>query len=379
MSDTFLNNEINERINIGKKAGMIGIISNLFLAGLKLTAGILTSSVSIMADALNNFTDAGSSIITLVGFRLSERPADNEHPYGHARSEYLAALIVAMLILVIGFELALNAGRKIFLPQSLNYSKITIPILVCSILIKSFLSYYYYKKGNQIKSKVLSATSVDCRNDVFATLSVIMAILMEYYLDLQADGIIGLGVALFIIYSGIKMACETFSPLLGEGAGEELRKEIESFIMAEEKVVGCHDLMVHDYGPGKRFASIHVEIDKDEDAIFCHEILDNLERQCERKTGVKLVIHYDPVITDDPELERLRRVVYSLIAIRDERLTVHDFRMVQGKENVNLIFDIVLPSELRGKEEEIRTTLENAINNIEEKKYFLSITFDVGF
>ena len=369
----------NERINIGKKAGMIGICSNIFLMLIKLVAGMLSSSVSIMADAFNNLSDATSSIVTLAGFKLSELPPDNEHPYGHARFEYLAGLVVAMLILVIGFEMASGSIKKILNPEETKVTAVIIVILISSIIVKAVLALYYKKKGKEIASSVLLASAADSKNDVITTTAVLISLLAENYFHWKVDGVMGLAVAAFILYSGIMLAKETVSPLLGEGVNEEVKELLEEYILSWEKVAGCHDLMVHDYGPGKRFASIHVEIDKEEDTIVCHEIIDSIERECLKKYGVHLVIHYDPIITDDPELERLHNIVTSILHVKDERLTIHDFRITMGDENVNLIFDIVLPADLCGQEKEIQNSLENTLNSMGEKRYFTIITFDIGF
>ena len=368
-----------ERLAIGKRAGLIGIFFNLILVIIKLIAGILSSSVSIIADALNNLTDTTSSIVTLAGFRLAELPPDQEHPYGHARYEYLSGMVVAMLILVIGFEILLSSGKKIINSEETRLTLIVVVILLVSIGLKLLLFVYYRKKGKEISSTVLFAAAQDSRNDVIATTAVLCSMVLEYKTGWKLDGLIGAGVAIFILYSGIKLVQETISPLLGEGVNEELKERIETYILSNEKVMGCHDLMVHDYGPGKRFASIHVEIDRDEDPILCHEILDKMERECLQKYGVNLVIHYDPITTNDPELGRLYDLVLSLLKFKDSRLTIHDFRMTEGRENVNLIFDIVLPSELSGQENEIQNSLEKMINSIEEKTYYTVITFDMGF
>ncbi|MBR5579140.1 MAG: cation transporter [Lachnospiraceae bacterium] len=369
----------NERSNIGKKAGIIGIAANLVLVIIKLIAGLLSSSVSIMADAFNNLSDATSSIVTLVGFRLSELPPDSEHPYGHARFEYLSGLVVAMLILVIGFEMALGSVKKIINPQETQASLLIFYILIVSIFMKAALWIYYKRKGQEISSSVLLASSADSKNDVITTTAVLCSLCVENYFHLKIDGFMGLAVAIFILYSGVLLAKETVSPLLGEGVNEELKILLEDYILSGEKVAGCHDLMVHDYGPGKRFASIHVEMDKEEDSITCHEIIDKMERECFEKYGVHLVIHYDPIVTDDPELERLHGIVSSILHMKDTRLSMHDFRMTLGEENINLIFDIVLPPELRGQEKEIQNSLEKALNSIENKRYFTVITFDIGF
>lgn len=367
------------RNEIGKKAGKIGIITNILLALGKLLVGILSASVSITADALNNLMDAASSIVTLIGFKLAEKPADEEHPFGHARSEYLAGLVVAMLIFVVGYELVIGSVKKILHPSMVHFSLGICIVLVASIIVKYGLSAYYKKVGEEIASTTLLAASVDSRNDVIMTAAVLMASLIEYVTKVQIDGYIGLAVAVFIIYSGIILAKETMSPLLGEGINEELKDTLEDYILSCPKVAGCHDLIVHDYGPNHRFASIHVEMDKNEDPLVCHELIDDMEQECMKSHGVHLVIHYDPIVTDDPEAERLRQLVITILKVKDERLSIHDFRMVQGQGHENLIFDILLPLDLKGQEKNIQNSIETALNAIEPKTYYTKITFDTAF
>lgn len=367
------------RNSLGKRAGTIGIITNLSLAFGKLMIGILAASVSITADALNNLMDAASSIVTLIGFKLAEKPADEEHPFGHARSEYLAGLVVAMMIFVVGYELIFSSIKKIFNPSQVNFSVVVAIILVASIVVKYGLSLYYKKVGKEISSGTLLAASVDSRNDVIMTSAVLIAAVVEYVTNLRVDGYIGLVTALFIVYSGIMLAKETVSPLLGEGINEELKEVLEDYILSCPKVVGCHDLIVHDYGPNHRFASIHVEMDKNEDPLVCHELIDDMEQECMKSHGVHMVIHYDPIVTDDPEAERLRQLVVTILQVKDERLSIHDFRMVQGQGHENLIFDVLLPLDLKGQEKSIQKSIEHALNTIEPKTYYTKITFDTAF
>lgn len=364
------------RSAVGKLSGLVGIVCNLLLAGGKFVVGILSGSVSITADALNNLSDAASSIVTLIGFKLAEKPADADHPYGHARYEYLSGLAVAVMIIVIGFELAKSSVGKILNPTAVKFSFVTACVLFGSILIKIWLFLFNSKLGKMIHSTTLIATAADSRNDVITTSAVLTAAVVEYFTTWQIDGFMGLAVALFILYSGIDLAKETISPLLGEGANPELQELITDYITSCPKVLGCHDLMVHDYGPGKRFASIHVEMDKDENSLVCHELIDGMERECLKIYGVHLVIHYDPVVTDNPELERLYHLVTAILKVKDERMSIHDFRMVPGTEHTNLIFDITFPTELRGQENIIKSALENALNDLGEGTYYTVITFD---
>lgn len=364
------------RAAVGILSGIVGIFCNILLFGGKLAIGLLTRSVSITADAMNNLSDATSSVVTMLGFRLAERPADNDHPYGHARYEYLSGLAVSALILIIGVELAKSSLDKVLHPADVIINWVTAAVLIGSILVKLWMSLFNTKLGKTIHSATLAATAADSRNDVITTSAVLLAALIEHFTAFRADGWMGLAVSCFILYSGVGLAKDTISPLLGENADPELREKIVDNIRACPKVLGFHDLMVHDYGPGQRFASIHVEMDRREDPMECHEILDDLERECLKSHGVHLVIHYDPIVTDDPELDRMHVRVEQLLHTYDIRLGVHDFRMVPGKGHVNLIFDVVLPTDLRGQEADITAALEKALNQNSGVTYYPVITFD---
>lgn len=365
------------RARIGKLSGAVGIICNCLLAAGKLIAGRMTSSMSITADGLNNLSDGASSLVTLLGFKLAEKPADRKHPYGHARIEYIAGLTVAVMILFIGFELGKSSVQKLIHPEPIEFSRAAVWVLCASILVKLFMMLFNLKMGRRINSSALLATAADSRNDVITTSAVLAASVVEHLWDVRIDGVMGIAVSLFILYSGVKLAGETMSPLLGEGANPELQKQITDYINGCPMVLGCHDLMVHDYGPGRRYASIHVEIDKNEDPMACHARIDEMERECLKNYGTHLVIHYDPVVTDDPEVNSTRRLVNTIIKVRDSRLTIHDFRMVDDGESVRMSFDMILPEELRGQEESIRDTVTEALNSLDSKKYYADITFDM--
>lgn len=364
------------RSAIGSLSGSVGICCNLLLFLGKLVVGLLSASVSITADALNNLSDATSSIVTLIGFKLAEKPADDHHPYGHARFEYLSALAVAAMIIVIGFELAKTSVSKIINPTPVEFTALTACILLGSILVKLWMAIFNRKLGNMIHSSTLEATAQDSRNDCLATGAVLLAGLLELVTSWRIDGFMGLAVALFILWSGWNLARETVSPLLGEAADPQLKELILDYISSNPKVLGIHDLMVHDYGPGQRFASLHVEMDRKEDPLICHEIIDDMERECYQSHGIHLVIHYDPVVTNDPELDRMRNLVAAILRVKDERLSIHDFRMVPGTGHTNLIFDVSLPGDLRGQEDTIKSALEAALNDLGEGIYDTVITFD---
>ncbi len=366
------------RAKTGKLSGIVGIICNILLCGVKLLIGTVSGSVSITADAMNNLSDATSSVVTLVGFRLAEKPADDDHPYGHARYEYLSGLAVAAMIVVIGFELAKTSLEKILNPTSVAFSIPLILVLAGSALVKLWLFWFNRVLGRRIGSDALLATAADSRNDVAATGAVLLAILVEHFTSWKIDGFVGMGVAVFILYSGVSLAKQTISPLLGETASPELQRLILDVVRSEPKILGYHDLMVHDYGPGQRFASIHVEMDEKESALECHELIDHLERVCLKAHNIHLVIHYDPVVTDDPELTRMRAVVQEILGTIDSRISIHDFRMVQGKENTNLIFDMALPGELMKQQKEIKKKLDEGLNSREGITYHTVVTFDMA-
>ena len=365
------------RSKVGKLSGLVGIVCNAILCAGKLFIGTISGSVSITADAMNNLTDAASSIVTLVGFKLAERPADEDHPYGHARYEYLSGLAVAAMGLVIGFELAKTSFEKILHPSSVAFSIPLVIVLVGSILVKLWLSLFNTGLGKHIDSAALLATAADSRNDVISTLVVLAAALVEKFTGYRVDGYMGLAVAAFIFYSAIGLAKDTISPLLGESASAELCKVIADMLGAEPRVLGFHDLMVHDYGPGQRFGSLHVEMDQAEDPLSCHELIDDLERLCLEQHNIHLVIHYDPVVVGDPQQDSLRATIYDALQSVDERLNLHDFRLVRGEHHTNLIFDIALPADLSGREKEIGRTIDEAlVNRGDDMKYYTVITFD---
>ena len=365
------------RSAVGKLSGFTGIVCNLLLAVGKLVVGILAGAVSITADAMNNLTDAASSILTLVGFKLAEKPADSEHPYGHARFEYLSGLGVAALIVIIGFELAKTSFDKILHPTAVTMSLPLFLVLIGSILVKLWLSVFNGHLGKLIQSGTLLATAADSRNDVVATAAVLVAATVEYFTKLPIDGWMGMAVALFILYSGITLGKETISPLLGEAASPELRQYIIDTVTSNCCVLGWHDLMVHDYGPGQRFASVHVEMDQKQDPLVCHEIIDDLERLCYQKHGIHLVIHYDPIVTDDPKLNTMRSLVETAAADYDDRITIHDFRMVQGCGHSNLIFDVALPHELAEEKKKVKAHIDSVLKEKATENYNTVVTFDL--
>ncbi len=346
---------------VGRLAGITGIVCNILLFAIKLLAGLLSGAVSIVADALNNLSDAASSIVALLGFQLARRPADQDHPYGHARYEYLSGLTVAVLILVIGVELGKSSVIKIITPAHVEYSAVTLLILLCSIIIKFWMSHFFSVLGKKICSTTLKATSADSRNDVIATAAVLLGCVIERQFSVNVDGYIGLGVALFIVYSGIQLVRETVSPILGQRADPELTDRISGRILSCDKVLGMHDLLVHDYGPGQCFASVHVEVSAQEDPIVCHDMIDAIECDVLERLNVHLVIHYDPVLDNDAEWARMRKLVETTVSDVDPCLSVHDFRIVRGAEQPKLVFDLTVPYALRETQKELRQAVEGKL------------------
>lgn len=375
----FIKNDINSpegRSKAGSLSGIVGIISNIILFAAKIVIGTLSGSVSITADAVNNLTDASSSIVTLIGFKLSEKPADENHPYGHARFEYLSGLAISAMIAIIGFELLKSSFLKVLYPESTAFTIPMAIVLLLSVGIKLWLSLFNGSLGNKINSSALLATAADSRNDAISTTAVLIAALFELFTKIQIDGYVGILVALFILYSAWNLAKDTISPILGEAASPELQEDISALLNECEMVLNFHDLMVHDYGPGQRFASVHVEMDKREDPLVCHELIDNLERKALDKLKVHLVIHYDPVTIDDEVLNGYKAEVISFLEKFDSRLHIHDFRMVESDGHTSIIFDVSFPDDLKGKEKEITTKLQLNMEEKYGKKFYAVITFD---
>ena len=366
------------RESYGKFAGVVGIISNLFLCIMKILIGVFSGSIAIIADGINNMADASSSIITLVGFRLASKPEDEYHPYGHARIEYLTGLFVSILIIVLGVQLFKTSLEKIFNPDTLEFSYITIITLVIAIAVKLWQSLFNISIGKKINSLTLIATGADSRNDVIATSAVLVSVLVVKFTGLQIDGYMGCLVALFIIWSGIQLVRDTISPLLGEAPDDDLVKAITETVKKEPGILGIHDLMVHNYGPGKIFASIHVEVDADGDLMKSHDMIDNIERIVKESLRIEFVIHMDPVKTNDPLIHKMKAVISEAFAPLDGVENIHDFRIVPGPTHTNIIFDVVLSMDCRCTEKEIQQIADDTVKAIDDN-YFVVITFDRAY
>lgn len=366
------------RTAYGKLAGWVGIFCNAMLFIGKFLIGMLSGSVSISADAINNLSDASSNIISLLGFKMGSKPADQDHPYGHARYEYLSGLFVSVLIIVIGVELLRSSIQKIRMDSGVDFSWILVIVLVASILVKLWMAVFNRYMGKAINSETLIATAADSRNDVISTSAVLAASILSHYTSLELDGWMGILVAGFILYSGIGLIKDTLDPLLGRAPDAALVEMIQKKIMSYEGVLGTHDLMVHDYGPGRLFASVHVEMAAEEDVLKCHDIIDNIEKDFLENDNLNMVIHYDPIVTSDEAVGDLRKWLSRQVKTIDERLTVHDLRLVPGVSHTNMIFDCVVPHEFELSDREVRQQIQKMVS-AEYEDYHCVITLDKSF
>lgn len=363
------------RESYGKLAGLVGIVTNFLLFVIKIIAGTLFNSIAITADAVNNLSDFGSSTVTLVGFKLSGKPADAQHPYGHARMEYISGLIVSFVILVLGLQLGKTSVDKIIAPEKSEFSLIAIAVLVISILIKLWQCLFYRKIGKKIDSTTLTATSMDSRNDVFATSAVLLGTLITKFTGFNLDGYMGAVVAVFIMISGVKLVQETISPLLGLAPTKEVVDSIYDKIIGYDGIIGLHDLNIHNYGSGCCFASVHCEVPASQDIMISHDIIDNIEHDFLNDMDIHLVIHLDPVVTNDARTNELKAATKQVLNKLSPEIGMHDFRVVFGTSHTNLIFDIVVPFGFQWKDEELSAMIVDKIHELDET-YHAVITVD---
>ena len=362
----------------GTLCGIMGIILNVLLFGIKMLAGAISGSISIMADAFNNLTDAGSSVITLIGFRMSGQKPDKDHPFGHGRIEYISGLIVSMLIILVGFELGKSSVEKIVSPEPVEFSIVAVIILVCSILVKAYMALYNFRIGKKISSAAMRATAQDSLNDTIATGAVLLCLIISRITSLDIDAYCGLAVSGFILFSGLRAVKETMDPLLGTPPSEDFIKDIENIVYSYEGVEGIHDLIVHDYGPARTMISLHAEVPCDADLLQTHDMIDNIEKELRERMGCDAVIHMDPIATNDELTKSVREKVASLVTCIDSELTIHDFRMVTGPTHTNVIFDVVVPYGIKKSDTEIRKNVETIVKSIDEN-YFSVINIDRSY
>ena len=365
------------RYTYGRLAGAAGLTANVLLFAAKLAIGALSGSVAILADAFNNLSDAGSSIVTLVGFKLSSAPPDAEHPFGHGRMEYLSALGVAALIMAAGFELFLSAVDKIRHPALPEFGVLTIVVLALAIAVKLWMALFYKKIGNTIRSEALKASCADSRNDVICTGVVLLTSLIGWLSGVAIDGYVGLLVALFVIWSGFTVIKETVSPLLGQAPDPEMVQDIKNTVMAHPGIIGVHDLMIHNYGPGRLVLSLHAEVSCHEDMMRSHDLIDCVERELSRKYRAIACIHMDPVDSGNEEVEALKITVETILEDIDPRLTMHDFRVVFGETHTNLIFDVVAPFDFKD-EASVKAELQRRVTVV-NPQLFNVVTVEHSF
>ena len=366
------------RMAYGKFAGIVGIVCNLLLCLGKGVAGLVSGSVSIVADAVNNLSDASSNIISLLGFKLASKPADQAHPYGHGRYEYLSGLAVAILILLIGVELIKSSFDKVVNPEPVDFNAVVAAILVVSIAVKLWMALFNGTIGKRIASTTLEATAVDSRNDVISTGAVLVAAVVSHCTGFELDGWMGLLVGAFIIWSGIGLVRDTVDPLLGRTPDPELVEHIREKILSYPGVLGTHDLMVHDYGPGRQFASVHVEMAAEEDVLESHDVIDNIEQDFLRDDGITMTIHFDPIVTQDSSVHDVRAWIAEQVKTIDGRLTIHDLRTVPGPTHTNVIFDVVKPHDLALTDAELRERV-GALIQAAHPTYIPKITVDASY
>lgn len=367
------------RTRYGLMASIVGICCNVILFSAKLLVGMLVNSISVMADAFNNLSDAASSIIGFIGVKMAGKPADEDHPFGHGRMEYIAAFIVAFLVIQVGFSFLKTSIGKIIQPEEMTFKAVSVVILLLSVCVKLWMAFFNNTLGKRIQSTVMKATAADSLGDVITTSATIVSILVYGIWGLNIDGIIGIAVSVIVMWAGVKIAKDTLTPLIGEPIDPKLYVEITEFVESYDGIIGSHDLIVHNYGPSRSMASIHAEVPNDVDIEVSHEIIDTIEREAVRKFGIFLVIHMDPVETKDSRVLEFGNMLNNVLQEIDSRISFHDFRMVEGKSQINLIFDLVMPREYdRKKKDWLKEEVTKKVTEI-DKRCCLIITAESGF
>lgn len=363
------------RDKCGRVAGAVGIVTNFLLFLMKIIVGTAFHSVSVTADAVNNLTDSGSSVVTLIGFKMASKPADEKHPFGHARIEYLSGVIVSFIVIFLGLQLGMSSVEKILTPEENALTPVALVVLVISILAKLWQCLFYRKVGRMIKSESVEATSKDSRNDVIATSVVLLGAVITMLTGVNLDGYMGAAVALFIVFSGVQLTISTADPLLGQAPEGELVQTITEKMLSYPGIIGMHDLAVHNYGVGRCFASAHCEVDAKNDILVSHDLIDNIERDFSRDLGIHMVIHLDPVIVGDARTDALHRKVQSLVTALYPTVTIHDFRVIWGVTHSNIVFDAAVPFAVKDSDAVITQKLEAEIQKL-DPDYRTVVTID---
>lgn len=361
--------DLTVRRNYGILGSITGIFLNICLFIGKYFAGVISGSIAITADAFNNLSDAGSSIITLLGFKLSSKKSDPDHPFGHGRIEYLSGLGVSVIILFMGYELIKSSIEDIIHPKLIDTGNISIIILLCSILVKLYMFFYNRKIGKKISSTAMKATALDSLTDSIATFVVLLSMLLLRFADINIDGYSGIVVALFILYAGFNSAKDTISPLLGQAPEPEFVEQIEKIVMAHDEILGIHDLVVHDYGPGRVMISLHGEVSGDGDIFVIHDLIDRIENELNEKLNCEAVIHMDPVAVNDEQVKEMKLKTSELVKQINKEITIHDFRMVTGPTHTNIIFDAVVPHDLSITDKEVKEKIQNLVHETYDNFY----------
>lgn len=371
LSKIFLRNrkitEDNNRKAYGLLCGILGIFLNVILFIIKYIAGAISGSVAIVADAFNNLSDAGSSFITLVGFIFSGKKPDYDHPFGHGRFEYVSGFVVSMVIIMMGVELIKSSVDKILHPQTVEDSAIAIAVLIVSILVKLYMCFYNHSIGKKISSTAMLATATDSLSDSIATTVVLLSIIIMKFFSINVDGYCGVIVALFILYAGFNAARDTISPILGKAPEPEFVEQIENMVLAHKEVAGVHDLVVHDYGPGRVMISLHAEVDGNGNIFELHDAIDRIENELSERLDCEAVIHLDPIETNNEEIKKIKVKVADKLKEINKNITIHDFRMVTGNTHTNLIFDVVVPYEMKENNSEVKEIVLKKVKELDEK------------
>lgn len=371
--------KIHIRQEYGVLCGVVGIILNVILFAGKFLAGTISNSIAITADAVNNLSDAASSLVTLLGFKLAGAKPDPEHPFGHGRIEYISGLVVSAAILLMAYELIRDSIGKILHPENTEFSLLIVVILVISIFVKLYMFLYNHNIGTRIDSAAMRATAMDSLSDTCATTVVLVATLIGHFTGLYIDGYCGVLVGIFILYAGISAAKETLNPLLGQAPDQDFVEQIDQIVMSHPEICGVHDLIVHDYGPGRRMISLHAEVPSEGDILEIHDVIDNVENQLRAELGCDATIHMDPIVTSDEHISELKAAVVSVIKGIDEVITLHDFRVVTGPTHTNLIFDIMVPYKFYINDEELVQMVQEKVRNRFGNTYFVVMKIDKAY
>ena len=359
--------DIKLREKKGKFASLVGLLANVFLAAAKIVIGLLFGVISVFADGINNLTDCGSSVISFVSFKMSSKPADKEHPYGHERIEYICSLVVSFIILLIAFELFKESILKIISPKALDFSLVIIIVLAISIAVKCLMFLYYKTVAKKINSDILNAAAIDSLSDCISTSIVLISIIIGYFTGINIDGYAGVLVSIFITIAGCKMLKEMTSKLIGQVPDKEIFDSVKERVMKNKEVLGIHDLNIYSYGPNKYFASVHIELDANMDSLVAHELIDDIEREFLTETNIILTGHHDPTVIDDEEVIVMREKVSKIVQEIDENYSMHDFRMVKGPTKTNIIFDVAIPFDAKLTEDEIIKVIKEKVAEIDKK------------